>query len=430
MATSNSTRWAWLGAVLAMGLAACSPDDAGGPTPKSDAVAATDTTAAADASTGADATAASDATAAADASTAADAAADATAMAADPMPIPYRDPLAKGPYPVGIATAVLPKGDTANDVPIEVWYPAAEVSATTTNYEFFGVPIPSGGYRGVAPQPKAHRLLVAFSHGMGGVRQQNYSMAERLASHGYIVVAPDHPGTTLVDIGNKGNLAKYLIHRPGTVIAAADAVRGGIVPGVVPSGETYAVIGHSLGAVTSLVLGGAVISPDNYTAACAKPKPDSGCGIIGPLTDLTPSDFAQIASPDKRIATLILQSPAGTYAFAADTLQKLPPTLIMGGDKDASYQSGAVAAFTAAGAATAFVTYLKGGHNGPTDICNIAVAKNFSPDCKVENGFADPNMVREASIAHVVAWLGLQIGKQTSYQAHLTSGQGFVWQSK
>ena len=68
--------------------------------------------------------------------------------------------------------------------------------------------------------------------------------------------------------------------------------------------------------------------------------------------------------------------------------------------------------------------------NGPTDICNIAAAKNFSPDCKVENGFADPNTVREASIAHVVAWLGLQVGKQTKYQAHLASGQGFVWQTK
>lgn len=227
-----------------------------------------------------------------------------------------------------------------------------------------------------------------------------------------------------------GNVAKYLIHRPGTVIAAADAVRGGAVPGVVPSGATYAVIGHSLGALTSLALGGGVISPENYNAECAKPNPDAGCGIIGPLTELTPSELAQRAPTDKRIETLIVQNPAGTYAFAAGTLQNLPPTLIMGGDKDGFHQSGAVAAFAAAGSATAFVTYLKGGHNGPTDICNIAVAKTFSPDSKVENGFADPSLVREASIAHVIAWLGLQLGKQTKYQAHLVSVQGFDWKSK
>ncbi len=172
MSTSNSIRLAWLGAVLAVSLAACCPDDSGGASPKPDAATGADSTAATDASTAADSTAATDA------------AADATAMTADPMPIPYRDPFAKGPYPVGIATAIVPKGDTENDVTIEVWYPAAEVSATTTSYEFSGVFIPSGGYRGVAPQPKAHRLLVAFSHGMGGVRQQNCSMAERLASHG------------------------------------------------------------------------------------------------------------------------------------------------------------------------------------------------------------------------------------------------------
>lgn len=346
--------------------------------------------------------------------------------------VAYADPGKPGPYPVGISTIVIPRGDGTNDVTAEVWYPAAEAGATFADYTLIdAIFVPSRGYRDVKPAAAAPFLLVVFSHGFGGVRWQNYSMAERLASFGYIVVAPDHPGTTILDVMNAGNLAQSLIHRPGTVIESADAIWHGAVADLHPRGATYAVIGHSLGALTTEALGGGVISPSQFAAECAKANPDAGCGIIGPM-DVTPGDLAQVAPPDPRIQAMVIQNPAGTYAFVEGSLAHLPNALIMSGDRDDSfYHSGAEAAFAAAEAGTAFVTYLKGGHNGPTDICDIPAAKVVAPDCKgAEAGFAIQSEVREISIRHVVAWLGVHFGHQAAFAQDLTGGSGFTWQTK
>lgn len=61
--------------------------------------------------------------------------------------------------------------------------------------------------------------LVLFSHGNGGMRWQNVFLCEHLASHGYIVVSPDHTGNsgfTIVD----GQIIGY--NGAGREQAAAD----------------------------------------------------------------------------------------------------------------------------------------------------------------------------------------------------------------
>lgn len=41
--------------------------------------------------------------------------------------------------------------------------------------------------------------LVVYSHGNGGLRYVSAFLTEHLASHGFIVVAPDHVGNTAID---------------------------------------------------------------------------------------------------------------------------------------------------------------------------------------------------------------------------------------
>jgi predicted dienelactone hydrolase len=52
---------------------------------------------------------------------------------------------------------------------------------------------PTPAYRDVARAPGSFPLVV-YSHGSGGIRFENLALAVHLASHGYIVVAADHPG--------------------------------------------------------------------------------------------------------------------------------------------------------------------------------------------------------------------------------------------
>jgi len=105
-----------------------------------------------------------------------------------------------------------------DDVTLEVWYPTTDANADAglqrMNFEAF---IPESfqtlitdfelpdiyGYAiaDAAVRDTDERLpVVLFSHGFGGMRIQSFSIAEHLASRGYIVVAPDHPGRMLTDV--------------------------------------------------------------------------------------------------------------------------------------------------------------------------------------------------------------------------------------
>jgi len=143
--------------------------------------------------------------------------------------------------------------------------PATDAAAT--EYTPLDVPLPAGAYRDVPPDPEAAQFLVVFSHGLGGIRQQSYTLCERLASYGFIVVSPDHPGTTTLEfLGNFGNLAAPLLQRPRTIREAIDRVYAGVVPGLRPRTEGYAFVGHSLGAVADKLI------------AAAKSVGGRGCG--------------------------------------------------------------------------------------------------------------------------------------------------------
>ncbi|MBK7973635.1 MAG: hypothetical protein IPK07_10305 [Deltaproteobacteria bacterium] len=142
------------------------------------------------------------------------------------------DPAALGPFPVGVRT--LPVDDPSREdltarypiprrVTTEVWYPAAESARaaprdpvlgfipdeleaplTAIIQRFYG----TGGIDNLSSLTGAVRdapiarksgpyPLIALSHGNGSIRFQNFSLAEYLASHGFVVVAPDHLGNAL-----------------------------------------------------------------------------------------------------------------------------------------------------------------------------------------------------------------------------------------
>ncbi|MDP8254640.1 MAG: hypothetical protein P9M14_02730 [Candidatus Alcyoniella australis] len=144
---------------------------------------------------------------------------------------PYYDPRELGPYQVGVTTLVLidqgrwdPATQSARTLPVEVWYPATDQTADlprdtvrgflgdwdeyvlqlfaqmgATPEDLANFDNETGAVRdaqlesGDAPYP-----MVLFSHGFGGIRFQNYTQCEYLASHGFIVAAPDHTGNALV----------------------------------------------------------------------------------------------------------------------------------------------------------------------------------------------------------------------------------------
>jgi non-heme chloroperoxidase len=127
----------------------------------------------------------------------------------------------KGPHPVGVRTLELDDPlRPGRTLTTEVWYPAdASVAGQSgESYSFtmqqiatmMGVELPFslGGIEvietdAVRDAPRAPNDpsagLVVFSHGFRGIRFQSTFLTVFLASHGYVVAAPDHKGNTLFD---------------------------------------------------------------------------------------------------------------------------------------------------------------------------------------------------------------------------------------
>lgn len=186
---------------------------------------------------------------------------------------------APGPHPVGNRRFTVESG--GRSLTVEVWYPADPAAAAAAAA---GQPIADF----VAPGPDREAMdallaglspagvigtrlqtrsafeaaiadggpwpLLVFSHCHGCVRFSAFTLAEHLASHGFIVAAPDHAGNTLFD--NTALIGEdFLVTRRedlqavlGAMLADAAAVPPGFL-GQVDAGRVGA-LGHSFGAAT------------------------------------------------------------------------------------------------------------------------------------------------------------------------------------
>ncbi|WP_007516151.1 alpha/beta hydrolase family protein [Pseudofrankia sp. EUN1h] len=141
--------------------------------------------------------------------------------------------------------------------------------------------------------------LVVFSHGSAGNRVQFASLAETLASHGYVVAAPDHPGDTMADVaaGPSESLVDLASDRPMDVSVVLDWM---LCPGrpfaPILAADKVAVVGFSFGGLT------AVASSVGLLRAPADPRVRVSVGI-SPATEALPANLlARVRIPTLLIA--------------------------------------------------------------------------------------------------------------------------------
>jgi len=185
------------------------------------------------------------------------------------------DPFTRGPFPVGVRTiALVDEGRDARPVPLELWYPATDAHAgadvapdTRDTYELLRgfQHVSQDAVRDAAARP-GRFPLVLFSHGYGGHRRQSTFLCTHLASHGYVVAAPDHSGNTMHDVMRltarrkqglplpdaSEQVRTFVEHRPADVLHAIAALERGGGPAV--DVERMGVSGHSFGGWTTLMV--------------------------------------------------------------------------------------------------------------------------------------------------------------------------------
>jgi predicted dienelactone hydrolase len=179
----------------------------------------------------------------------------------------------------GFREITLPGKNTDRPVHVSIWYPTASDAAPVLLGEtpaFIGQPV----IRDAEPVPGPHPLVV-LSHGYGGSWRNLAWLAADLVHAGYVVAAPDHPGTTTFDMRKSD--AVELWRRPGDLSRTIDALldNADLTGGV--ASDRIAAIGHSLGGWTVVELAGGRFDAAVVTKNCMADFGQLYCRIFDAL---------------------------------------------------------------------------------------------------------------------------------------------------
>ncbi|MCC6217245.1 MAG: hypothetical protein IT376_20470 [Polyangiaceae bacterium] len=321
------------------------------------------------------------------------------------------DPEQVGPFAVGVTTLEAPDPAGDRPLPLTVWYPArAPAGAAPAEYQLeIGVLVlatlesPLGAVREApldergAPYP-----VVVFSHGNGGLAIQSLYLTEHLASHGFVVVSPDHVGNTFETQVNQSlalPAAEVAKLRPLDVTRSLDALfEASAGAGTVLSGsadvERVGAAGHSFGGYTTLRVAGGLADPQGFTDLCAG-------GDGGLLCDGWEPGFQLPAlARDPRVRAALPQAPGGAAAFAPGGFAAITiPTMIQAGSTDEVTPAAAEAEapYAELGGPAWLVVVEDAGHFTFSNMCLLVDMLGLTIE-DFDDGCGDANV--DAAIAH------------------------------
>lgn len=180
--------------------------------------------------------------------------------------------------PVGFKEIALNQ-DPGRPLNAALWYPASEqgqARLVADNPVFYGESVVLNGTPASGQYP-----LVLLSHGYGGTWRNQSWLAVELASHGYIVAAPNHPGTTALN--RDAQQAAALWARPNDLSRVIDAVTADAALAGEVNRQKIAAIGHSLGGWTVLALAGGMFDTARFKKECRRYPVLNACTLVATL---------------------------------------------------------------------------------------------------------------------------------------------------
>jgi predicted dienelactone hydrolase len=123
------------------------------------------------------------------------------------------------------------------------------------------------------PRGDRRSPVIVFSHGLYGSKDNYQPLARFWASHGYAVIQPTHPDSIKEGVRGQREAMKAWDERPKQVSQVIDSLATiEEKTGAKLDREKIGVGGHSFGAHTSMLVGGAVVYPGRLSFRDARAK--------------------------------------------------------------------------------------------------------------------------------------------------------------
>lgn len=246
-----------------------------------------------------------------------------------------------------------------------VWWPTPDTSGFAATY-FYGSDESEVAFEN-ATVAEGTFPVVVFSHGHQAFAECSSFLMEHLASHGFVVIAPDHTNNTTLDGADRAT--EIYIQRPFDLSAVIDALEAGSLP--VPANRydgRLVVTGHSFGGYTVIASGGSQYDTDAITAECTSPS----SGICESWSaDWVP--MFQAGAYDDRVQGVLAMAAGDFDLFgAAGVVEVKVPTLLMTGELDPQHAADGAdywAALSPVG--HRYVSIAEAGHNAFTDFSGV-----------------------------------------------------------
>ncbi len=187
--------------------------------------------------------------------------------------------------------------------------------------------------------------VIVISHGLGSDRTSFAYLAEHLASHGFIVAVPEHPGSNsqqlqalLGGIADEITDPREFVDRPLDVKYVLDYLEGLSNSDSAYKGrfnmEQVGVIGQSFGGYTALALAGAEINFAKLEKSCPVDENTLNLSLLLQCLALRLPQYDYKLS-DPRIKAAIAINPVDSSVFGQEGLSKIKiPLMIVAGTSD------------------------------------------------------------------------------------------------
>ncbi|MEH2365983.1 MAG: alpha/beta hydrolase [Nostoc sp.] len=280
------------------------------------------------------------------------------------------------------------------------------------------------------PIAQTPRSIIVISHGLGSDRTSFAYLAEHLASYGFVVAVPEHPGSDskqlqalLSGTAHRVTNPRELIDRPLDIKFLLDELTRLSKSNPAFQGrlnlEKIGIIGQSFGGYTALALAGAKINFEQLEVDCPALEDTLNISLLLQcLAVKLPKDKYNLS--DVRIKAAIAINPVDSSIFGQASLSQIKiPVMIVSGSSDtvAPALLEQIQPFTWLTTPNKFLALIKGG----THFSTIAESPNAIIPVSTRVIGSSPALARRYVKTLSVSFFETYVAQQPTYLSYLST---------